>query len=159
MLAFEKIVNRSLRLIAFVMFVIMIVVVFAQVMLRYFLGSPLAWSDELARLLFIWVSFLGVTLIHYSPAGHPAVTFLVDKLPLKNRALLEVLLNIIMVICFIAVFKAGMQYTMANYRFISPVLHYSNSVKYAVIPFSMALMAIKSFERIIENLKKLLKKS
>lgn len=97
MLAFEKIVNRSLRLIAFVMFVIMIVVVFAQVMLRYFLGSPLAWSDELARLLFIWVSFLGVTLIHYSPAGHPAVTFLVDKLPLKNRALLEVLLNIIMV--------------------------------------------------------------
>ena len=33
--------------------------VLGQVGFRYFLGDPLTWSDELARYLFVWCSFLG----------------------------------------------------------------------------------------------------
>ena len=33
--------------------------VLGQVVFRYFLGEPLVWSDELARYLFVWASFLG----------------------------------------------------------------------------------------------------
>ena len=155
---FEKIVIRTLRILSFIMFVIMIVVVFGQVMLRYFFGAPLAWSDELSRLLLVWVSLMGVTLVHYSDAGHPAVTFLVDKIPCKPRELVDVMLNLLMVVCFVAIFIVSLKYTVNNHRFVSAVLHYPNSIKYAVVPFAMALMAIKSMDRTIVDLKKLVKK-
>lgn len=156
---FEKIVVRTLRTLSFLMFVVMIVVVFSQVMLRYFFEAPLAWSDELARLLLVWVSFMGVTLVHYSDAGHPAVTFLADKLPNRPREIVDMLLNALMVVCFAAIFVASLQYTISNHRFVSPVLHYPNSLKYAVMPFTMALMLIKSLERIISDFRKFGKKA
>ena len=55
--------------------------------------------------------------------------------------------------------KAGesLEYTVTNHRFVSAVLHYPNSVKYAVVPLSMALMVIKSLERTILDFKKLMK--
>ena len=46
---------------------------------------------------------------------------------------------------------------MTNHRFVSAVLHYPNSVKYAVVPLSMALMVIKSLERTVVDFKKLMK--
>lgn len=152
---FEKIIVRTLRFLSFIMFVIMIGVVFAQVLLRYFFGAPLAWSDELSRLLLVWVSFMGVTLVHYSDGGHPAVTFLVDKIPERFRKILDLLLNTAMVICFIAIFLASLKYTAANHRFVSAVLHYPNSVKYAIVPICMILMAVKSGFRTVEDVRKI----
>ena len=139
------------------MFVVMIAVVFAQVILRYFFGMPLAWSDELSRLLLVWVSFMGVTLVHYSDAGDPAVTFLVDKLPNAPREVVDAVLNVLLIVGFAAIFKASLEYTVTNHRFVSAVLHYPNSVKYAVVPLSMALMVIKSLERTVVDFKKLMK--
>jgi len=43
---------------AIAFFVAMFACVLAQVVFRYFLGSPLTWSDELARYLFVWCAFL-----------------------------------------------------------------------------------------------------
>ena len=125
--------------------------------LRYFFGMPLAWSDELSRLLLVWVSFMGVTLVHYSDVGHPAVTFLVDKLPNAPREVVDAVLNVLLIVGFAAIFKASLEYTVTNHRLVSAVLHYPNSVKYAVVPLSMALMVIKSLERTVVDFKKLMK--
>ena len=40
---FEKAIVKVLRSLSFLCFAVMIVVVFAQVILRYFFGAPLAW--------------------------------------------------------------------------------------------------------------------
>ena len=159
MMQFENVIIKILRMISFVMFVIMIVVVFAQVMLRYFFGAPLAWSDELARLLLIWISFMGVTLVHYTKAGHPAVTFLIEKAPVQLRKGIELFLNLLLAVCFIFICRASLEYTISNHRFVSAVLHYPNSVKYAVVPICMALMAIKNLIHSFDLVKKLLQKS
>lgn len=151
----EKVIIKTLRALSFVMFVVMIAVVFAQVMLRYFFGAPLAWSDELARLLLVWVSFMGVTLVHYSDAGHPAVTFLVDKFPLSLREIVGFILNLGLAVCFLVIFKASLEYTAANHRFVSAVLHYPNSIKYAAVPVCMALMTFKSLMRAAADIRRL----
>ena len=39
-----------------------IVVLFAGVMARYVFHAPLVWSDELASILFLWLSMLGAVL-------------------------------------------------------------------------------------------------
>lgn len=56
--------------------------VFINVVLRYGFGSGIAASEELSRLLFVWMVFIGATAAY--PAGeHMAFTSLL--LPLRNK--------------------------------------------------------------------------
>ena len=64
---------------------VMAVAVFVNVVLRYGFGSGLPASEELSRLLFVWMVFIGATAAY--PAGeHMAFTSLVGLL--KNRPVL-----------------------------------------------------------------------
>lgn len=38
-----------------------VVIVFSQVVMRYAFGESLSWSEELARYLFIWMIYIGVS--------------------------------------------------------------------------------------------------
>jgi gluconokinase len=61
---------------------VMAVAVFINVVLRYGFGSGMPASEELSRLLFVWMVFIGATAAY--PAGeHMAFTSLVALL--KNR--------------------------------------------------------------------------
>jgi len=63
---------------------VMAVSVFVNVVLRYGFGSGVAASEELSRLLFVWMVFIGATAAY--PAGeHMAFTSLVGLL--KKRPL------------------------------------------------------------------------
>ena len=53
--------------------------------LRYFLGDPLVWSDELARYLFVWCSFLG-WVIAARRRSHLAITLVPTRSPPRGQA-------------------------------------------------------------------------
>ena len=58
---------------------VMAAAVFVNVVLRYGFGTGIAASEELARLLFVWMVFIGATLAY--PAGeHMAFTSLLQAL-------------------------------------------------------------------------------
>ena len=50
------------RQIVWVMFVIMLALLLAQVLCRYVFSMPLAWADEMVRYVYIATSFLGATI-------------------------------------------------------------------------------------------------
>ncbi len=65
---------------------VMAVAVFTNVVLRYGFGSGVAASEELSRLLFVWMVFIGATAAY--PAGeHMAFTSLVGMLARQPRAM------------------------------------------------------------------------
>lgn len=65
---------------------VMAVAVFINVVLRYGFGSGVAASEELSRLLFVWMVFIGATAAY--PAGeHMAFTSLVGLLQDKPLAM------------------------------------------------------------------------
>lgn len=62
--------------------------VLAGVFFRYVLGSPLYWGEEAARLLLIWLSFVGAGLA-FQRAQHISMDVLVRRLPPGARVGLE----------------------------------------------------------------------
>lgn len=63
----------------------MVICVFANVVLRYGFGSGINATEELSRLLFVWMVFLGATAAY--PVGqHMAFTSLVGSLRDRPRA-------------------------------------------------------------------------
>ena len=72
---------------------VMAVAVFVNVVLRYGFGSGIAASEELSRLLFVWMVFIGATAGY--PAGeHMAFTSLVGLLKSRPAAMALVTLLI-----------------------------------------------------------------
>ena len=66
---------------------VMVVVVGAQVALRYGFNSSLDWADEIARLTFVWSIFLAVAL-GIKTGSHIGVEILVAKFPRALRGAL-----------------------------------------------------------------------
>lgn len=52
--------DRALKVLLTVMAIAMIVIGFMQVFFRFVLKSPLTWSEEMIRYIFVWTTFLGV---------------------------------------------------------------------------------------------------
>ncbi|MBG0775690.1 MAG: TRAP transporter small permease [Desulfovibrionaceae bacterium] len=71
--------NKYITTFITAIFGIMTVVIFVQVFCRYVLNDALSWSDELARYLFIWLTFLGASVAFYDDT-HIKVTLFVDSI-------------------------------------------------------------------------------
>jgi TRAP-type C4-dicarboxylate transport system permease small subunit len=80
-------VDRATDWFAVVMFLFIFAVVMAQIFFRYFLQSPLVWSEELSRAVFIWVSLIG-WVIATRNGSHIRIAFFAQRLPPRlERAL------------------------------------------------------------------------
>ena len=76
---------------------VMAAAVFLNVVLRYGFGSGVAASEELSRLLFVWMVFIGATAAY--PLGeHMAFTALLRPFEHRRPALLSVMTRLIHVL-------------------------------------------------------------
>jgi TRAP-type C4-dicarboxylate transport system permease small subunit len=86
----RRFLNRFVEDVCFFLVIVLTVVVFFQVFNRFILKAPLAWTEELAMLLFQWVVFLGAA-VGVKRMGHFGIDLVVAKLPPKTRQRLELL--------------------------------------------------------------------
>ncbi|MBI2748424.1 MAG: TRAP transporter small permease subunit [Burkholderiales bacterium] len=90
---------------------VMAVSVFINVVLRYGFGSGVAASEELSRLLFVWMVFIGATAAY--PAGeHMAFTTLIgmlQKRPLAMRVMTVVIRLAVLLGCVLVGWGAWQQ--------------------------------------------------
>jgi TRAP-type C4-dicarboxylate transport system permease small subunit len=72
----------------------LVVVVFGQVALRYLTYQPLAWTEEMGRYLFIWLSLLGAA-VGGRRAAHFSVDFVPNCLPSRPRHLFRASIRLV----------------------------------------------------------------
>lgn len=121
---------------------IMLIVIFAQVVSRYFFHYTPEWSEELARFLFVWAVFLGSALI-MGEKGHLAVEFLPNLL--KGRPagkILAILINLASYVFIAILFFNGLKMARIMTFQRSPGMNIPMSFIYAVIPLSSILMLL-----------------
>jgi len=94
-------VNQLAEWVMAVLLAAMTLLVGVQVAGRFVFGYSIFWSDELARFLLVWISFLGIS-IGARRAAHPGVDSLVRALPARwGRATFR--LTILVSLVFFAV--------------------------------------------------------
>lgn len=75
----RNILTQCLNVLAGGSFIMMVALTCWQVITRYLLKSPSAWSEELVSYLFAWMSLLGASLVT-SERGHMNIPILVDRM-------------------------------------------------------------------------------
>lgn len=142
-------VNTLVELAVCAMLLVMVVVVFLQVIFRFVLHSSLPWSEELARYLMVWISFLGAS-IGVKRKSHIGVEFLVSLLPprWKKRAALFVSAVSCVFFGYLVVYGERILQTVGSQ--LSPAMEVSMAIPYGSILTGGALMFLYAFFQMIE---------
>lgn len=133
-----------------VLVVLLLATVGYNVFGRYVLSSSLAWADEGARYLFIWVIFIGAALAHWRDE-HIAVEFFTVKLPLAARLGVNLLKELI-ILFVLGVMLWGSVRVLRTTIGASPLLGVPYNVINASVPAAAVLMVPMSLYRIARML-------
>lgn len=125
-------------------------VITLQIVSRVFF-SALGWTEEVARFLLVWITFLAGTLA-FQRGRHIAVTFAVDALPLPLRKLARLAALAIVLAFMVTLVVIGHRYMQVQSFQKSAALRLSMTYVYAVIPLSAGIMAWYALVDMIEVL-------
>ncbi len=138
---FERLFVGFNRWLLIVLLAAMVVIVFANVVLRYALGTSLVWSEEVARHLMIWMTFAGSGLALRSGA-QLGIDTLQDALPPRAARALRIALAAGMLLLFVLLAWYGMDYAWRTRFQTSAALGISMIYVYIGMPVGCVLMAI-----------------
>ena len=127
--------------IAGIMLVALVALTLYGVFMRYVVGSPLTWIEEVQLACMVWIVFCGAGGA-FRTGGHVAIELLVDALPKKIQKIVEVLiiLTVIFTLGYLLVQSAAYtQFFIDNERTTS-ILRIPFWMIYAVAPVATLSM-------------------
>jgi len=118
--------------------------VFLQVVFRYVFNDPLTWTDELARVLIIWMVYLGLAI---SARKHADVVMggLIDVLPAGVKDRLLVLKDLLVVLFVAVVLVSAVRLTVVDRGMTTAAMEISWSWIYGALVLGLALYALETF--------------
>lgn len=113
-------VTRSLEVCIVLCLACMALMVFGNVVLRYGFNSGIAFSEEISRLLFVWLTFLG-TILASREHAHLGVDSLVKRLPHGARQACILVSGVLMILMCGLLFWGSLKQTEINLDNAMPV--------------------------------------
>src|SRR5258708_10567447 len=118
-----------------------IVILFAGVVARYGLHSPLIWSDELASILFLWLAMLGAA-VAFRRSEHMRMTAIVASAKPALRAYLDVVATCAALAFLLLIAKPAYEFAYDESFITTPALQIPNAWRAAALPTGICLMAL-----------------
>jgi TRAP-type transport system small permease protein len=123
----------------------MTTIIFVSVIFRYVLNRPLAWTEELASLLFAWVTFVGA-FVGFRSRSHIAIDTLAVFLPGAARRAIQRVADVI-VLCVLGLFVwQGTRLCLTTWGLEFPAMEISRGYLYLSLPLGATLMIVAMVE-------------
>jgi len=126
----------------------MLFVTFIQIVFRYVLGTPLTWSEEFARLAFVWINLIAASIVTRKKANI-SLDLVVTYLPVKARLVLEVVMNLLVMAAFIWLFVPSIRYTQFMNTVPSAALEWPMGVFYIGMPIAIVLLCFSIIRQVL----------
>lgn len=134
-------INSFIKYVLILILATIVVSVFCQVVFRFLINQPLAWTEELARYSLVWLTFLGAAYAA-SLKGHVSIDFFVKKLPLILQKGLMMIVTVVCFYFFYLLISEGFNLVLHSMTQLSPVLRLPMGYVYSIIPISGFLLTV-----------------
>lgn len=146
-----KIINKLEEWIGGSLFILIFFILLSQIVARQIFDSPLNWSEELARLLFVYVGMLGIS-VGIRNQQHVFIDFITNALPEKVKKFTNTFVQLLIFICLVAFIHFGLKLFFKAENDIF-TLGISEKWMYASLPVIACLMIFRFFQAQYENFK------
>lgn len=133
---------------------LLVLSVLLQVFMRYVVGSPVTFTEELSRFLLIWLGLLSASYV-YRQRMHLALDLLILKLKGNQKVVLNVFIHSLIGLFSLVVLVYGGTHLVILTWVLdqhSPAMGVSMAVVYAVLPISGVTMAIYALDFVLQEL-------
>ena len=147
-----KVFNKLEEWIGGSLFLVIFLILVAQIFFRQVVHSPLIWSEELAKLLFAYVGMLGIS-VAIRKQEHVYIDFLTNLMPPAIKKIANTFVQLVIFLGVIFFIHFGIKtFTGANFP-IDALGGISEKWIYASLPIISVLMLIRFFQAQANNFK------
>jgi TRAP-type C4-dicarboxylate transport system permease small subunit len=148
--ALSRAVNRGIEITIGVLAMAMALVTGLQVFFRYALNHSLFWSEEVGRMLLVWITFLGAT-VAYRRKAHVGIDVAVRRLAPPARRALERFLLGLSGVFFVVLIAYGLRFIRFIAHQKTAALGLPTGLPYTVIPLSGVVFLIHAVSLALES--------
>lgn len=118
---------------------------FANVVLRYWFLSPISWAEELTLYIMVWIVFVGSS-VAIRTRGHIAIDLLPMALSPPGRRRLAMLVGLVTLAFLVVFFYYSGQHTLRvrSIDQVTPVMQAPMWLAYLAMPAGSALMILRT---------------
>lgn len=139
---FRDALKGLLAAVSVTLFALLVATVTWQVISRQVLNNPSTWSEELAKILFVWLSFLGSAFL-FGERGHIAVDFLARQLSAVGQRAAQVFVQLmILIFALMGLIWGGALAASIAWNQNLTALPFTIGWVYTVIPIAGVFIAI-----------------
>ncbi|WP_051688161.1 TRAP transporter small permease [Desulfofalx alkaliphila] len=131
-----------------------VVLIATQVFMRYVMSSSLSWTEEMARFLFIWLVYIGISY-GIKMKRHIKIDAALILLPEKGKKIVWIIADLLFIVFCYFVIKQGMMLVidLYNYGQTSPALGIPMAYVYLAAPLGLSLAVIRLIQSIIQSIR------
>lgn len=118
---------------------VLVLLVLSGILARYIFNHSLAWSDELAGLLFVWLTMTG-SVAAMRRKSHMAMGVVIKMLAPARQRIAGLCVTGLVVAFLVIMLREGIGLAHLTMGDVSPVLDLPVSLYYLSVPFAGALM-------------------
>ena len=134
------------------LFIVIFAILVLQVFFRQVIRTPLVWSEELARLIFVYVAMLGIS-IGIRKQSHIFIDFLFTRFSPAVQKVVFTISQIIIFVCIICMGWFGKYLVAKKWIFEIVTLNVSSGWMYLAMYAISFLMMIRFFQAYADNYK------
>jgi len=134
-----------------ILFSLIVLFIFIQVVFRYLFNNSLNWTEELAKYLFVWMTFLG-SASAFKDHIHIGVDFFVELLPARYKRFAK-RMDILLITLFSGIVAViGYIWTVEVWGTLSPALELPIAIViYAALPTASAIICVLGIRQLANN--------
>jgi TRAP-type C4-dicarboxylate transport system permease small subunit len=134
-------INKLFLVLTGILMALMVIDVFLQVLFRFVFESPLSWTEEVSRYLFVWIVWIGSALV-MADKGHVGIDILIKNFSPTWQRFMEILIYLIFLFPASAMAYYGFALAKLNMNQPSAALRMPMGIPYAAIPIAAVLMIL-----------------
>lgn len=136
------VLSRILGVLSVILFAVLVCVTVWQVFTRQILDDPSTWSEELSKILFVWLSFIGSAFL-FGERGHIAVDFVARKFPPAGQKALAAFVQVAIVFfALVAMIWGGYLASSIAWNQNLTALPFTIGWVYVIIPIAGVFIAV-----------------
>ena len=127
-----------------------VIIVFWQVLARFVLKTPSAWSEEIARYMFIWLVWIGAAYAT-KENKHIKIDILSSKFKGTTKVIMDIITGLLFVALLVFMFFTSLKVTKTVYdsNSIATGSHMPMWIAWLSLPLSMFLMLFRFIQNTI----------
>ena len=145
----DRVFTKAVEGFTFIGFIAMILLVFVNVLGRFIFRMGITESEEIARILFVWITYMGAILC-FKTNSHVLVDILINFLHGISRKIVDVISNLLVTGILALTFYHSLNLIKVNLGTLTPLTKIPLALVEAIIPVSLLIMLIINLYKMIQ---------